>query len=369
MDVPFVDLKAQYNNYKAEIDSSIAQVLSDTAFVLGPHVKEFEKGFSAYLNSKHCAGVSNATDALYLAFSLLGVGDGDEVIIPANTFVATAVGVIMCGGTPVLVDMDADTYLIDYSKIEAAITPKTKAICPVHLYGRACDMDKILDIAKKHDLTVVEDVAQSPGAKWKGKCVGTFGDFGCFSFYPGKNLGAYGDAGAVTTQSDEFNLAVRSKRNFGSERKYEYPEYGINARLSGIQAAVLNVKLKYLDKWNSRRWDIASKYSESFADLSKNGSVKLPDLVNKDEHVFHLFVIEVDDPKVVNEGLSKQNIASNYHYPFPFHLQPGYEYLGYKEGSFPNTEKASKRLLSLPIYPDMTDEQVDYVIDNFKKLF
>jgi|TARA_B100001964_G_scaffold176350_1_gene194233 dTDP-4-amino-4,6-dideoxygalactose transaminase len=367
MNVPFVDLVAQHNQLKKEINESIFDVVNSASFVLGPQVKQFEKSFAQFLKTSYSVGLASATDALYLAFRTLGIREGDEVIIPANTFVATAIGILECGAKPVLVDMDPDTYLIDTCAIETAITSHTKAICPVHLYGRACDMDAIINIANKHSLSVVEDVAQAPGASWSNKRAGTFGDFGCFSFYPSKNLGAYGDAGAMSMNSEAMHNKIASLRNFGSERKYHYPEIGINSRMDSIHAAVLNVKLRYLDNWNKKRWDIAKKYCELLAPLAANNLVKLPHLATPIEHVFHLFVIEVYNRDAVKEKMALNGISCGVHYPVPFYLESGYRDLGYSEGTFPNNENACKNILSLPIFPELSDDQIEYVATNLSK--
>lgn len=369
MNIPLVDLKIQYRKLKKEIDKNIAEVCASASFILGPQVQAFERSFAEFLKAGYVVGVANATDALHLSFAALGLGPGDEVIIPANTFVATAVGVMETGARPVLVDMDPDTYLIDSRKIESAVTSRTKAICPVHLYGRACDMDTVTKIAQKHSLFIVEDVAQAAGARWQKKRVGTFGQFGCFSFYPGKNLGAYGDGGAMSTLSETLAKKICSMRNFGSERKYEYPERGVNSRLDSIQAAVLNVKLKHLDQWNLKRWEIAKKYCELLKPLEKMGALRLPDIVNPQTHVFHLFVIQVDNRPRTIEFLSKNGIQTGIHYPIPFYLQKGYAPLGYLKGAFPATETACGKILSLPIYPEMTSAQIEHIADTLKRLF
>ncbi|MFA5087481.1 MAG: DegT/DnrJ/EryC1/StrS family aminotransferase [Candidatus Omnitrophota bacterium] len=368
MNIPFVDLKTQYKNLQVEIDRALKEVCVSASFILGPQVSQFEKSFAAYLETPYTVGVASATDALYLAFAALGIGAQDEVILPANTFVATAVGVVRCQARPVLVDMDPETYLIDVDKIESAITPRTKAICPVHLYGRVCDMDRIMRIAAKRSLMVVEDNAQAVGARWKGKRVGTFGEFGCFSFYPGKNLGAYGDGGALATSSEELAQKIRRLRNYGSEQKYHYPEMGINSRLDSLQAAVLNVKLNYIESWNKKRWEAAQKYCDRLAPLAKRGLLKLPDLVSPAEHVFHLFVIQVENRERVMDYLAKKGIQTVIHYPIPFYLEGGYQYLGYGPGAFPATEAARGKIVSLPMYPELTDEQIDYVVSTLKEI-
>jgi len=368
MTIPFLDLRLQYKNLKASVDSAILGVCEQASFVLGPQVKIFEKEFADFLETKHVVGVGSGTDALHLAFRALGFGPGDEIIMPANTFVATAIGAMLCGAKPVLVDIDPETALIDYSKIEAVITPRTKAICPVHLYGRACDMDSLMSIAKKHSLAVIEDAAQAHGARWKGKRVGTFGEFGCFSFYPGKNLGAYGDGGAISTNSEELAQKIRCLRNYGSEIKYEHPEFGINSRLDSIQAAVLSAKLPYLEKWNQQRWQAAQLYNKFLMPLADQGQLKLPDLRHSDEHVFHLYVIEVQDRARLMQELQKKEVQTGIHYPNPFYLQGGFKSLEYKKGAFPITELAANKIMSLPMFPEINEEQIEYVTESITEI-
>jgi dTDP-4-amino-4,6-dideoxygalactose transaminase len=360
MFVPFLDLKSQYLELKQAMLASVDEVCSNTSFVLGPQVSRFEASFASFLETSHVVGVANGTDSLVLSYQALGIGPGDEVIIPAHTFVATAIGVLNAGATPVLVDVDPSTFLIDYSKLEAALSPRTKAICPVHLYGRACDMDQIMSFARKHSLRVVEDAAQSHGARWKGKVTGTFGECGSFSFYPGKNLGAYGDGGAVCTALPEVNSKLRRLRNYGSEVKYEHPERGTNSRLDSIQAAFLDIKLKHLAGWNALRHAAAGKYVERLKALESKGLI-LPDIRTADEHVFHLFVVQVDNRSAVMEYLAKHEVQTGIHYPTPFYLQGGYRELNYKAGAFPVTEKIAPRILSLPLFPEISDDQIDFV--------
>ena len=362
MFVPFLDLKTQYLALQEEVLRATDEVFSQTAFILGPQVQRFEKSFAQFLESKHVVGVANGTDSLTLSYQALGIGPGDEVIIPAHTFVATAIGVLSAGATPVLVDIDEGSYLLDCSQLEQVVTPSTKAICPVHLYGRACDMDEVVTFAERHSLAIVEDTAQSHGARWKGKCTGTFGEFGSFSFYPGKNLGAYGDGGAVCTSSDELNSKVRRLRNYGSEIKYEHPERGSNSRLDGVQAAILDIKLRHLSTWNAQRHAAAVKYVERLKPLTEKGLV-LPDTRSAAEHVFHLFVVQVDDRTKVMEHLAKHEVQTGIHYPVPFYLQGGYRELGYTQGAFPVTERISSRILSLPMFPEISDDQIDFVVE------
>lgn len=359
MKVPFLDLTTQYSAIKQEIDFAMQDVCSRASFILGPQVEQFEQDFANFVGSRYSVGLASGTDALRLAFEALSIGPGDEVIVPANTFVATAIGVMEAGARPVLVDIDPKTFLMDYSKLEEVRTDRTKAICPVHLYGRACDMDQVMSFAEKYNLAVVEDTAQAHGAKWGGKCTGTFGQIGCFSFYPGKNLGAYGDAGGLVTSNEQLFRQVRKLRNYGSEIKYQHPEKGMNSRLDSIQACVLSIKLKHLAEWNRKRWEAAQRYS---ALLSQNSAdLVLPDLCSSDEHVFHLYVVQVNDRDKVVKGLAERGVSTVVHYPVPFHLQGGYTHLGYREGDFPVSEKMSQRILSLPLFPEITSEQIEYV--------
>lgn len=369
MNVPFLDLKQQYQQLSAEIQARIQEVCDSTAFILGPQVGAFEKEFADFLETPHVIGLASGTDALHVAFRALDLQPGDEVLMPANTFVATAIGVMLAGGRPRVVEIDPETHLIDYDKIEAAITPKTKVLCPVHLYGRACNMDRIMEIASKHSLAVVEDTAQAHGARWKGKRVGTFGEFGCYSFYPGKNLGAYGDAGALSTNSEALALKARQMRNYGSEIKYHHPEFGFNSRLDSIQASVLSVKLPHLASWSQKRWSIAAHYNEGLQQLHQAGKLTLPDIRTADEHVFHLFVVQVDDRDVFMKALQEKGVSTGIHYPVPFHVQGGFAELGYKEGDFPIAEGVAKRIVSLPMFPEMTSEQASYVVKVIQEYF
>lgn len=367
MKVPFLDLATQYKALQADFDAAIREVCSKASFILGPEVAAFEKDFAAFIESKHSVGLASGTDALRLAFEALKIGVGDEVIVPANTFVATAIGVLETGAIPVLVDVDPETFLMDYKKLESARTARTRAICPVHLYGRACDMEQVMSFAKRHGLAVVEDTAQAHGARWNGRRVGTFGEIGCFSFYPGKNLGAFGDAGGIVTDRDDLAQQVRKLRNYGSEIKYQHPEKGMNSRLDSMQAAVLSVKLKHLADWNARRWRAAELYRAHLQDYQSEAFI-LPDICTPDEHVFHLFVIQVDNRDRIAKDLMERNIGTVVHYPIPFHLQGGYKKLGYSEGDFPVAEGLAKRILSLPIYPEITEEQISYVCGCLKEV-
>ncbi|SDI98872.1 dTDP-4-amino-4,6-dideoxygalactose transaminase [Frankineae bacterium MT45] len=357
--VPLVDLSIQHAAVAAEVAEGFERVLSTGAYVLGPDVKKFENEFAEYSGTAHCVGVANGTDAIELALRAIGVGAGDEVIIPANTFVATAGGVMRTGATPVLVDCDPDCLLIDPSLIEARITPKTKAIIPVHLYGQLAPMPEVLAIAEAHGIPVVEDAAQSQGAERDGRRAGTWGAAAGTSFYPGKNLGAYGDAGAVLTNSDEVAEELAVLRNHGGTVKYQHPKLGFNSRIDTIQATVLSAKLKRLDEWNEQRRAAADYYSAALADVA---GVKTPTVYPGNVPVWHLYVVEVTERDRVLSELNAGGIGAGIHYPVPVHLHGAYTHLGYVRGDFPIAEAAADRILSLPIYPGITTEQQDRVV-------
>jgi len=361
--VPFVDLKAQYRSIKPEIDEAIGRVLETTAFILGPAVEEFERAFAAYLGAEFCVGVSNGTAAVQLALAGCGVGAGDEVILPANTFIATAEAVSALGAVPVLVDCERDSSNIDANKIEAAITPRTRAVVPVHLYGQPADLDPVFDVARRHRLDVVEDAAQAHGARYKGRRVGALGRAGSFSFYPGKNLGAYGEGGAVATNDPEVARRLRLLRDHGSERKYEHEIVGHNYRLEGIQGAVLSVKLRRLDGWNARRRGHAARYRELLGPLEEAGALRLPREMPYAEHVYHLFVVESDERDGLQKRLASAGVQTGIHYPVPVHLQPAYRPLGHREGDFPESERQARRVLSLPMFAELTEEQLARVAE------
>ncbi len=329
MSIPLVDLKAQHAEIAEEISSGFAQVIADTSFILGPPVREFEEAFARYCGTAHCIGVANGTDAIELVVRALGIGPGDEVIVPANTFIASALGVVRAGAKPVLVDCDA-FQLLDPAKIEAAITPKTRAILPVHLFGQVANMEAVLEVAG--EIPVIEDGAQSQGAKHHGRPSGSLGIAAATSFYPGKNIGAYGDGGAVVTSSDEIAGHVRKLRNWGSEQKYHHPEIGFNSRLDTLQAVVLSAKLKRLDAWNEARRQAAARYGELLAGLE---GVELPRTLPGNEHVWHLYVIRVKSRDEVLKKLNAEGIGAGIHYPVPLHLHGALSYLGYRRGGLP----------------------------------
>ena len=363
MTVPFVDLKAQYRAIKAEVDEAIARVLENASFILGPEVEAFEEAFAAYVGARYCVALNSGTAAVQLAVQALGIGPGDEVIVPANTFFATAEAVSTAGARPVFVDVDPLTYNIDAAKIEAAITPRTRAIIPVHLYGQPADLDAVFEVARRRGLAVVEDAAQAHGAEYKGHRVGALGEAGSFSFYPGKNLGAYGEGGAVVTNDHEVAHRARLLRDHGSERKYQHEIVGYNFRLEGLQGAVLNVKLRHLDRWNEMRRTHAASYRQLLGDVEQEGEIVLPREAGCGRHVYHLFVVQHDERDELQKHLHEAGIQTGIHYPVPVHLQPAYASLGYCEGDFPETERQARRVLSLPMFPELTDAQLDRVAE------
>ncbi len=345
---------------KKEILERIENIIDTNSFVLGEDVKKFEENFANYCEVGYGVGVSSGTGALKLALGALGVGFRDEVIIPANTFIATAEAVSHVGATPVFVDIDPKTHLIDHTKIAEQITEKTKAIIPVHLFGQMADMDEILDIAKENNLFVVEDASQAHGAEYKGKRAGSLGDVGCFSFYPGKNIGAFGEAGICVTNSKEIAEGIQLLRNHGVTEKYVHALIGCNDKMHSIQAAVLDVKLKHLDTWNELRKNAAALYKKHLAD---NSNVTMIQTGKDRTNVYHVLVIECDDRDAVQKKLGEAEVGTNIHYPIPIHLQEAYAHLGFKKGDYPNTEKASQRILSLPMFPEISDEEVTRVCD------
>lgn len=365
MRIRFVDLKRQLSNIRSEIESAFAEVMDNTAFVLGPAAREFESAFAGYIGTEFCVGCGNGTDALVLALRAAGIGPGDEVITAANTFIATSEAVRLVGARPVFVDPDESTYLINAEKVAAAISSKTKAVIPVHLYGQAVDMAPIMDLAREHDIIVIEDAAQAHGAMNRGRRAGSFGDMACFSFYPGKNLGAYGDAGAVLTSNDQFADMLRLLRDHGARDKYHHLVDAHNSRLDGLQAAVLNVKLRHLEKWNESRRRIAAQYMEQLKD---SPDVKRPGVEPFNEPVWHLFVIRVPHRDEIRELMSERGIDTGIHYPVALHEQPVYKDLGYAPEDFPVAHRNAPQLLSLPIFPEMTEEECSYVCGNLKEI-
>jgi dTDP-4-amino-4,6-dideoxygalactose transaminase len=365
MKVNFLDLKVQYNAIKGEIDEAISGVIGNTSFVLGPAVANFEKSFAEYCQCDEAIAVNSGTSALFLALKGMGIGKGDEVITAANTFIATVAAIIYTGATPILVDVDPLTRNIDCDKIESAINPRTKVIIPVHLYGRMADMNRINEIAKKHNVIVLEDACQAHGATLDGKRAGSFGLAGAFSFYPGKNLGAYGEGGAIVTSDKELARTIRKLRDHGSEKKYYHDIIGYNARMEGIQGAVLGVKLKYLDKWNIERNRVADRYRASLKDLP----VVVPSVSPEYYQVYHLFVIESDRRDELQAFLSESGITTLIHYPIPINRQQAYLQVTSDPGSYPVTQRLAERILSLPIYAELPNEQIDYVAAKIGEFF
>lgn len=359
MKIPFVTFKPLETELDKELRVAFERVYTRSWYIEGVEDKAFEKAFAEYCDSSYCVGVGNGLDALFLVLKALGIKEGDEVIVPSNTYIATALAVTYVGATPVFVEPDIKTFNIDPSKIEEKITDKIKAIMPVHLYGQACDMDPIMEIAKKHNLYVVEDCAQAHGATYKGKVIGSFGDAAGFSFYPGKNLGALGDAGAIVTNNKELADKVRALGNYGSDYKYHHIYQGNNSRLDELQAAFLAAKLPLLDKVNENRRSIADKYLAGI----KNPEVILPYVPEYANPVWHIFGIRCKRRDELEKFLNDAGIGTNKHYPIPMHLQKCYKDLGFKEGDFPIAEEISSTELSIPMYYGMTDEEVQYVID------
>ncbi|MCK5233191.1 MAG: DegT/DnrJ/EryC1/StrS family aminotransferase [Candidatus Aenigmarchaeota archaeon] len=363
MKIPFVDLNAQYQNIKPEIDAAIQSVLDNTSFILGATVNSFEQAFAKFCGTKHVIGVNSGTDALTLVLNAMGIGAGDEVITVPNTFIATTEAITRNGAIPVFVDIDSKTFNIDVTKIETAITPKTKAILPVHLYGQMADMKKISEIAKKHNLRVLEDACQAHGAKDNDVSPGVLSDAACYSFYPGKNLGAYGDAGCVATNSDELAEEIRKLRNHGRDEKHIHAEEGFNSRMDALQAAILLEKLKHLNDWIEKRRENVRFYNKLLDEtlatpLEKDGK----------KHVYHLYVIRTRKRDLLQKLLKESDISCGIHYPLPLHLQPAYKYMNLKKGDFPETEKAADEILSLPIYPELEKEKIKYVCEKIKSV-
>jgi len=357
MQINFVDLNKQYSLIKPEIDDAIQRVIKNSSFIGGEEVSAFEEEFAQYCDAHYCAGVNSGTDALKFICMALGIKEGDEVILPVNTFIATALGVSSMGAKPVFVDCEDGTYNIDVKKIEEKITSRTKAIIAVHLYGQPAEMDSIISIAQKHKLYVIEDACQAHGAFYKDRRVGTFGIASAFSFYPGKNLGAYGDGGAVITNDADMTEKIKKLREYGQEKKYVHTERGTNSRLDGLQAAILRVKLRHLDGWNEKRRNVAACYYDNLKDLQ----IKLPVTMADRNHVYHLFVIETDNRDELLQYMSQKEIFCGIHYPIPLHLQGAYRELGYKEGDFPVSERSASRILSLPVYPELKKEEIRYI--------
>jgi len=360
--IPLVDLKAQHAEVADDIAQGFASVCAETSFILGPPVAAFEAAFARLCGVAHCIGVGNGTDAIEMMIRALGLGAGDEVLMPANTFIATALGVLRAGAKPMIVDSD-QYHLMDPEKIEERITPRTRAILPVHLCGQIADLEAIAEIAARHELLLLEDAAQSQGARRHGRA-GGFGVAAATSFYPGKNLGAYGDAGAVVTDSDEIANKVRKLRNWGSDKKYYHPEIGFNSRLDTLQAVVLSAKLKRLEDWNTARRATAARYETLLADIPQ---VETPKVLPGNEHVWHLYMVRVPRRDQVLAVLNAEGIGAGVHYPTPLHLHGALRELGYREGDFPVAEKAAAEILSLPMYPHLTEGQQERVVEALRR--
>jgi len=361
LEIPFVDLKAQYESIKEEIDKAIADVIASSAFIGGPYVKEFETAFAAFCGARYCIGVGNGTDAIFLTLKAMGIGRGDEVITAANSFIATSEAITMSGARVVFVDIRPDTYSIDAQKIEAKITKRTKAIIPVHLYGQPADMDPILEVARKNGLKVIEDAAQAHGAVYKERMVGTLSDAACFSFYPGKNLGAYGDAGAVVTDDENLSLKTRMLANHGRVAKYDHEFEGVNSRLDGLHAAILNAKLPHLPTWTESRRRNALLYNESLRGVE---GVAVPVEMLGVRAVYHLYVIRVNNGSrdSLQQFLKSKGILTGIHYPIPLPFLSAYSHLGHGEGDFPVAVAASREILSLPMYAELGEKHIRHVV-------
>jgi dTDP-4-amino-4,6-dideoxygalactose transaminase len=357
MKVPLVDLKAQYASIKPEVDAAIQRVVDNTSFILGEEVKAFETAFAAYVGAQGAVGVASGTSALQLALQASGVGRGDEVITTAHTFIATAEPISHLGATPVFVDIDPATFNIDPARVEDAITPRTRAILPVHLYGRPAPMAELMDIAARHHLVVIEDAAQAHGARYRGQACGTIGSMSCFSFYPGKNLGAYGDGGAVTSNDPDLLAHVRKLRDHGRTSKYEHDEIGYGERLDALQAAILNAKLTHLGDWTEAR----RAHARTYRDRLGGSDLVLPTEDPLDEHVFHLYVVRSQRRDALLAHLNEAGVGAGIHYPVPLHRQPAYRDLA--PVNLPHTEQAAAEVLSLPLFPELTEEQQAYVVD------
>ncbi|MFQ5510238.1 MAG: DegT/DnrJ/EryC1/StrS family aminotransferase [Candidatus Krumholzibacteriia bacterium] len=364
MKIPFVDLKAQYESIRGEIDPAIGRILETTRFVGGEKLQEFESAFAHYVGAGFGVGTSSGTTALHVALEALGIGRGDEVITACNTFIATTAAISHSGAAPVLVDVLPDTLNIDPQKVEEAITPRTRAIIPVHLYGQSADMEALHAVADRHGITIVSDAAQAHGAEFKGSRRGIHGKVSCYSFYPGKNLGAYGDAGMVVTDDETLAARVRMLIDHGRDGKYNHRSEGFNYRLDTLQAAILDVKLRHLDEWTELRRSRAKRYDEAFAEGPVRPVREAPDC----RHVYHLYVVRTPEREKLLTQLEVRHIACGIHYPLPLHLQEAYKHLGLERGDFPVAEQASDEILSLPMYPELTDEMVDAVTSSVKEI-
>ena len=362
--IPLVDLKVQYNSIKEEVDEVVSRVFNSTSFIMGNELEIFEEEFAEYCNTRYAIGVANGSDALILALLACGIGQGDEVITVPNTFIATSEAISHVGAKIIFVDVVPDTFNIDVSKIEDKITKNTKAIMPVHLYGQPADMDPLIILAKKYGLKIIEDAAQAHGAEYKGRKTGSIGDAACFSFYPSKNLGAYGDGGIITTNNEEIANKIKFLRNHGrTSEKYLHDMEGYSSRLDNLQAAILSVKLKYLDVWNNKRRENVLIYNRLLENLN---DILTPYEAEYCSHVYHLYVIQTKYRDDLREYLKSRGVATGIHYPIPLHLQPAYNHLEYKEGDYPVTERVSQEILSLPMYPELDENQIIEIVEKIK---
>lgn len=356
--VPFGDVKLRYESLRKQLEESVQRVLPSGYYILGPELERFEQRFANWLGAEYSVGCASGTEAIYLALKAAGVGPGDEVVVVAHTAVPTISAISMTGAEPVFVDIDPSSYVMDVTKVEAVLTQKTKALVPVHIYGQVVDLDPLLALGRSRGIPVIEDVAQATGATYKGKIAGTMGDFGAFSFYPSKNLGAFGDGGAVCTNSEESYRKLLMLRNYGQSKRYHHDEIGINSRLDELQAAILDAQLPYVHEWNVRRREIAHRFTAGLRDV-----VKTPAESSFGTHVYHLYVIQTTDRDSLQQYLLEKGIQTLIHYPIPAHLQKAYQYRGYKRGDLPVTEQVTQRILSLPMFPELTNDQVDFVIE------
>lgn len=364
MNIPFVDLKTQYESIKPEIDHAIQDVINKTSFIRGSFVGNFEKEYAKEYGVKHCVSCANGTDALFIAQKMLNIGQGDEVITAALSWISTSESITLTGAKPVFVDIEEDYFTIDPKKIEEKITSKTKAIIPVHIYGQCADMDPILEIARKYKLYIIEDTAQAHFAKYKGRLAGTMGDVGTFSFYPSKNLGAYGDAGAIISNNDELAEKMRMFANHGALKKHHHKMEGTNSRMDGLQAAILSVKLKYIHEWNKKRREVAGTYNELLANMNH---ISPPKERADSQHVFHVYCIKSKYREEIKEILNKNSISTTQHYPIALPFLEAYDYLKHTPDDFPIAYKIQKEILSLPIFPELKDEQIKYIYDCLKE--
>jgi dTDP-4-amino-4,6-dideoxygalactose transaminase len=363
MKIPFVDLKLLHSEIKEELRDVFDRVLNESTFVLGPEVQRFEQEFAAYVGTTHCVAVNTGTAAIQLALAALGIGSGDEVITVPHTFIATAEAITAVGARPVFIDIDPVSFTMNPALLEAAISSKTRAIIPVHIYGQVADMDRILEIANLHGIPVVEDACQAHGAEYKGRKAGAFGIAGCFSFYPGKNLGACGEGGAVTTDDGDLAQRIRLWRDHGSSKRYEHIFPGLNMRMDGLQGGILSVKLKYLDRWNNQRRQAAAAYDKAFVDTD----IEIPNEMDYGHHVYHLYVVQTSNRDTLRHQLTDAGIESGLHYPIPLHLQEAYRFLGYKEGDFPVAERVKNRILSLPMYPGIRTQTIERIVSELRE--